>query len=384
MAEEVIKVASPQVGEEEIAAVREVLLSGWYVSGPRVKEFERRFADYIGVDHAVMVNSGTAAIHAALMAVDVGPGDEVIVPALTFFSTATAAIHQNAVPVFADISLDNFCMAPEDFERRITPRTKAVIPVHYFGHAAEMDAIKGIAERHDIVVIEDCAQAHGTAYKGQRVGSIGHLGTFSFFATKHMTTGEGGAITTDNAEWAERMRLFRSHGLRGRNDHVLLGYNYRMTEMAAAIGIVQLEKLEALNVARIEKSEYIIERLGDIPWLTLPKVPPYVKHTYFWLHILVDEEALGFSTQELIKRLRDRGVEVRHRYLEPLNRQPLLTENLPKSLELAAGENLPSYCEMHLPNAERVAGQVIGLPNRPDMTKEEQDRVVEVLLTIQT
>jgi dTDP-4-amino-4,6-dideoxygalactose transaminase len=379
MTEELIKVASPQVGEEEIAAVRDVLLSGWYVSGPKVKKFERRFADYVGVEHAVMVNSGTAAIHAALMAIGVGPGDEVIVPALTFFSTATAVIHQNAVPVFADISLDNFCMAPEDFERRITPRTKAVIPVHYFGHAAEMDAINEIAERHDIMVIEDCAQAHGTVYKGQRVGSIGHLGAFSFFATKHMTTGEGGAVTTDNAEWAEKMRIFRSHGLKGRNDHVLLGYNYRMTEMEAAMGMVQLEKLERLNAARIRKSEYLIERLGDIPWLTLPKVPPHVKHTYFWLHILVDEDALGFDTQELIDRLRERGVEVRHRYLEPLNRQPMLTDNLPEVLRLAAGDDLPNYGEMHLVNAERAAGQVIGLPNRPDMTQAELDRVAGVL-----
>jgi len=379
MTEGVIKVASPQVGEEEVAAVRDVLLSGWYVSGPKVREFEQRFADYIGVEHAVMVNSGTAAIHAALMAIGVGPGEEVIVPALTFFSTATAVIHQNAVPVFADISLDNFCMAPDDFERRITPRTKAVIPVHYFGHAAEMDAINEIAERHDVVVIEDCAQAHGTIYKGQRVGSIGHLGAFSFFATKHMTTGEGGAITTDNDEWAETMRIFRSHGLKGRNDHVLLGYNYRMTEMEAAMGMVQLDKLERLNEARIRNSEYLIERMGDISWLTPPNVPPYVKHTYFWLHILVDEDVLGFSTQELIRRLRERGVEVRHRYLEPLNRQPILNDNLPEALRLAAGGALPNYGEMHLPNAERAAGQVIGLPNRPDMTQAELDRVVDVL-----
>jgi dTDP-4-amino-4,6-dideoxygalactose transaminase len=379
MRHELIKVASPQVGEEEIAAVREVLLSGWYVSGPKVRAFEQRFADYVGVEHAVMVNSGTAAIHAALMATGVGPGDEVIVPALTFFSTATAVIHQNAVPVFTDISLDNFCMAPEDVERRITPRTRAVIPVHYFGHAAEMDAIKEIAERHDLLVIEDCAQAHGTAYKGQRVGSIGHLGAFSFFATKHMTTGEGGAITTDKAEWAETMRVFRSHGLKGRNDHVLLGYNYRMTEMEAAMGMVQLNKLERLNAARIRNSEYLIERLGDIAWLSVPTVPPYVKHTYFWLHILVDEDVLGFSTQELIRRLRERGVEVRHRYLEPLNRQPMLTDNVPEALRLAAGDNLPAYGEIHLPNAERAAGRVIGLPNRPDMTEADLDRVVRVL-----
>lgn len=383
MAPEVIKVASPQVGEEEVAAVREVLLSGRYMSGPKVKEFEQRFADYVGVEHVVAVNSGTAALHAALMAIGVGPGDEVIVPALTFFSTATAVIHQNAVPVFSDISLDNFCMDPEDFERCITPRTKAVIPVHYFGHATEMDAINKIAERHSVAVIEDCAQAHGTLYKGQQVGSIGDLGVFSFMATKHMTTGEGGAITTDNAEWAETMRLFRSHGLRGRDDHVILGYNYRMTEIAAAMGIVQLGKLDQLNEARIQNSEYLIEHLDDILWLTLPRVPRYVKHTYFWCHILVDEDALGFDTQELIRRLRERGVEVRHRYLEPLYRQPLLTDNLPVVIQLVAN-SLPTYKKMYLPNVEEVAGCIIGLPNRPDMTLDELDRVIEVMHTVQT
>jgi perosamine synthetase len=386
MSTELIKVASPQVGEEEVAAVREVLLSGRFVSGPKVDEFEQRFADYIGVAHAVALSSGTAALHAALACIGVGPGDEVVVPALTFFSTATAVLHQNAVPIFVDISLDNFCMAPEDFERHITSRTRAVIPVHYFGHAAEMEAINEIAEQHGIVVIEDCAQAHGTTYKERRVGSIGHLGAFSFFATKHMTTGEGGAITTNNSEWAEKAKGFRSHGLVGRNDHVILGYNYRMTEMAAAMGIVQLGKLETLNKARICNSEYLIERLRDVPWLTLPQLPDYVVHTYFWCHVLVDEEVLGFTTQELIARLRECGVEVRHRYLEPLYRQPLLLAGSPYPLKcpLACPHygDPPSYDQVRLPNAEKVAGCIIGLPNRPDMTLVELDRIVKVLHTI--
>jgi dTDP-4-amino-4,6-dideoxygalactose transaminase len=383
--DQLVKVASPQVGKEEVAAVREVLLSGRYVSGSKVKEFERLFADYIGVKYAVAVNSGTAALQAALVAIGVGAGDEVIVPALTFFSTATSVIHQNAVPVFADILLDSYCMDPADFERRITPRTKAVIPVHYFGHAVEMDRINEIAARYCIKVIEDCAQSHGTLYKGQQTGAMGDLGAFSFFATKHMTTGEGGAITTNNPEWAELMKQFRSHGMKGRNDHILLGYNYRMTEMAGAMGIVQLGKLDALNEARICVSEALIERLEDIPWLTLPQVPNHVRHTYFWLHAWIDEEKLGFSTQELIARLREKKVEVRHRYLEPLYRQRLLQPDNPycpfNGLQYR-GVDIPAYDEMYLPNAEKVAGCIIGLPNRPDMTLVELDRVVEVLHTI--
>ena len=379
MRRKLVKVATPQIGEEEIAAVREVLLSGRYVSGANVAAFEEQFAQYIGVEHAVMVNSGTAALHATMAALGLGPGDEVIVPAFTFFSTVTAVIHQNAIPVFADISLDNFALDPSDFERNITSATKAVIPVHYFGHAAEMDSILEIARKHGIHVIEDAAQAHGTAYRGQRVGSLGDMGAFSFFATKHMTTGEGGAVTTNNADWADYMRRFRSHGLEGRNDHVTLGYNYRMTEMAAAIGIVQLAKLEGFNDARIRNSERLIERLRDISWLSLPRVPAHVRHTYFWCHALIDEDRLGLTTEELIIRLRERGVEVRNRYVAPLYRQPLLTDNLPAALKLAAGDRLPAYAELELPNVEKVAGRMIGLPNRPDMTEDEIDHIVSVL-----
>lgn len=384
MSVEFVKVASPQVGDDEIAAVAEVLRSGRYVSGPKVKQFEQRFAEHVGVAHVVAVNSGTAAIQAALAALGIGPGDEVIVPALTFFSTATAVIHQNAIPVFADISLANFSLDPDDFVRRVTPRTKAVIPVHYFGHAAEMDGIIRTAAEHDIAVIEDCAQAHGTVYKGKVVGSIGQMGAFSFFATKHITTGEGGAVTTDNPDWAEYIRRFRSHGMAGRHDHVMLGYNYRMTEIAAALGIVQMDKLDALNAARIRHSEYLIEHLHDIPWLSLPEVPDYVTHTYFWCHILIDEDVLGFDTQSLIARLRERGIETRNRYLEPLYKQPLLNNRDIYPLNAPHYTAAPDYGSLYLPNAERAAGRVIGLPNRPDMTRAELDKVIDVLHTIRS
>ncbi len=374
-----IHVASPTVDEDDVKAVADVLLSGRLSAGPVATEFERRFAEYVGVEHAVTVNSGTAALHAALAAMGIQPGDEVIVPAMTFFSTATAVIHQGGVPVFCDISLDNFCMSPEDMRQRITPRTRAVIPVHYFGHAAEMDEINAIANEHDLVVIEDCAQSHSTLYKGAMTGSLGHLGAFSFFATKHMTSAEGGMVTTDNADYAGYMRSFRSHGMEGRDDHVILGYNYRISEPAAALGLSQLKRLDVFNEGRIRASEAVIERICDIPWLTVPKVPNHVKHTYFWCHIMVDEDCLGMKTQALIERLRDKGIETRNRYVEPLYRQPLLTRNVPPILRLVAGDNLPDYSAMNLPNAERAAGRVIGLPNRPDLTLFEIERIADVL-----
>ena len=377
--ERTVKVASPQIDDDDVRAVEEALRSGVLTSGPKVREFEEAFADYVGVSHAVAVNSGTAAIHAALAACGVGPGDEVVVPALTFFATASAVIHAGAVPVFCDISLENFCMDPEDLARRITPRTKALIPVHYFGHCAEMDAINAIAVRHGLTVIEDCAQSHGSTYHGRQTGSLAAMGAFSLFATKHITTCEGGIVTTDIADSAAYMRKFRSHGLEGRDDHVLLGYNYRMPEPLGALGTIQLARLDALNDARIRSSEALIARIADLPWLEAPRVPAHVRHTYFWCHILIDEEQLGMPTGELIRELAERGVEVRRRYTEPLYRQPLLTTNVPPILRLSAGANLIDYGSLELPNAERAAGRMIGLPNRPDISADEIDYVARVL-----
>lgn len=374
-----VKVAVPNIGDEDLKAVSASLLSGQLTSGPQVQEFERRFADFVGTRHAVAVNSGTAAIHAALAGIGLRPGEEVIVPALTFFSTATAVIHQGGVPIFCDISPVTFSMDPDDLENRISPRTKALIAVHYMGHSAEMDRIMEVARQHDLKVIEDCAQSHGTTYKGAMTGSIGDCGAFSFFATKHMTTCEGGMITTDNSDVAEYMRKFRSHGLDGRNDHILLGYNYRMPDPLGALGISQLARLKDSIARRIEVSERMIAAVRGIPWLSVPEVPDYVRHTYFWCHIRVDENKLGMRTSELIDVLKKKGIEVRNRYTEPLYRQPLLTSQLPPILKLVAGDKLPDYSAMHLANAEAIAGRIIGLPNRNDISDAEIDYVADVL-----
>ena len=374
-----VKVASPQINQDDIDAVTAALWSGRLVSGPRVAAFEAEFADYVGARYAVALNSGTAALHASLAALGVKPGDEVIVPALTFFASVAAVIHQGGVPVFCDISPDNFCLDPADLARCITPRTRAVMPVHFYGHCAEMDAILEIAKAAGLAVVEDCAQAHGSMYHGKMVGSLGDCNAFSLFATKHMTTCEGGMATTDSADLAAYIRQFRSHGLAGRNDHEMLGYNYRMAEPFGALGSSQLRRLDALNTARIEKSERLIAMISDIPWLAVPAVPNHVKHTYFWCHVRIDEARLGMTTAALISALGDSGVEVRHRYVEPLYRQPLLTTHLPDILKLVAGPNLPDYGSLFLPNVEAIAGRIIGLPNRPDMEDDEIDYVSDVL-----
>ncbi len=381
-----IKVSIPVVGEEEIEAVAEVLRSGYYVQGRNVKKFEEGWAEYIGVEHAVATNSGTSALHIALAAADIGPGDEVIVPPLTFFATIEAVLHQNAIPVFADIDPETFTLDPKDVEDKITDKTRAIIPVHLFGLPAEMDEIMRIARRNDLVVIEDCAQAHGAEYKGKRVGSIGDVGCWSFYATKNITTGEGGMITTNNSEIAEKARIIRSHGMTSRDDHVVLGYNYRMNEIQAAIGVVQLRKIEELNNIRIRNSLYLIDSLRDIGWMKPQKIPDYVRHVFFWAPFLVEEEKLGMDTKELVKQLREKGVEVRHRYREPLYKQTMLVHKAayPRGCPFTCpyyGKEI-EYSKVYLPNAEKVAGKLIGLPNHPKLTEAELAKIVKVFRSL--
>ena len=376
-----IKVAVPITGEEEAAAIREVVLSGNFVSGKNVAEFENRFATYIGTAGAAAVNSGTAALHIALAVLGIGPGDEVIVPALTFMSTITCVLHQNAIPVFADIDPESFCLSPEDLRQRITPRTRAIIPVHLFGNAAAMDEIMALAQQHHLFVIEDCAQAHGTEYRGRRVGSIGHLGAFSFFATKHMTTGEGGIITSDHPDWLERARRIRSHGMVGRDDHVELGYNYRMNEFAAAMGLVQLEKLEFFNETRIRHSRKILSALAEGPdsWYRVPRLAPHIRHTFFSCPLQVRTDR-GFVTQDVINRLAAKGIEVRHRYAAPLYKQKLMVDGspYPGGCPFACRPDAArqDYRTLFLPQVEAIAGNLIGLPNHAKLTDDEINYII--------
>lgn len=377
-----IDVAIPIVGEEEVQAVREVLLSGNYVSGPKVKEFEDAFAEYVGTSHAVAVSNGTAAIQVALACYGIGPGDEVVVPSMTFFSTATAVMHQNAVPIFCDVDGD-YCMDPASFESVITPRTKAVIPVHLYGYPANMDEILAVANAKGLVVIEDCAQAHGAAIRGTRVGALGHVGAFSFFATKNMTTGEGGMITTNDAEVARMARLIRSHGMANRDDHVVLGYNHRMTEMEAAMGLVQLGKLEGMNAVRRAHSERILRSLADLEWLHVQSFAPDRTHAYFWCPVRYLPEAAGEAVAAFKEHLAENGIGFRHRYEEPLYRQKMLLEGqgYPRECPTRCPHYLGrvDYSAVHFPNAAAFSGNLLGLPNHPGLSENDVDRVVDVV-----
>ncbi|MBD3259360.1 aminotransferase class I/II-fold pyridoxal phosphate-dependent enzyme [Candidatus Woesearchaeota archaeon] len=374
-----IKVAEPCVDEKEVDAVKEVLLSGRYASGPKVQEFEEKFAEYIGVKYAVAVNSGTAALHLSLASINLEPGEEVIVPAMTFFATASAVIHQGGIPVFCDVD-NNYCMDPRDLKKRITAKTKAIIPVHLYGYAANMRDILRIAKEHDLKVIEDCAQGIGTEIDSRKVGQFGDCGAFSFFATKNMTTGEGGIITTDNEEIAKHARVLRSHGMTNRNNHEFIGYNYRMGEINAAIGIIQLEKLPEMNRKRIENSEYLIENLKDVDWLVIQKHPDNVVHSYFWCPVFVNEEKIGMTTKELREHLLEKGIETRHRYNEPLYKQKALSKKT--ICKHFCPNKTIDYDAEFLPNADNYSGKMISLPNHPKLKKEDLNYIIQVIKQI--
>lgn len=376
-----VSVATPILGDAEYDNIEAVLDSGRFLQGPYVEAFEERWADFVGVEHAIAVSSGTTAIQLALNAIGLEPGDEVIVPSLTFGSTATAVVHQAGVPVFADIDRELYTLDHRDLERAVSDWTEAIIPVHLYGHPAEMDEILDFADEHNLAVIEDAAQAHGAEYRGDGVGSIGDLGCFSFYATKNITSGEGGMITTDDDEYAEKLRMLRNHGLADRDTHVDLGFNFRMSEMHAAVGAAQVERLGGFNERRTEISERLRAELADLEWLEPATVRDYVTHAYFWAPFEVQEDVIGMSGKEVWRHLKDQGVETRHRYNKPLYEHPVFTEHRGFNSEFpwSVNDNEHDYASQHLPNVEDVVGKNIGLPNHPGLEEADIEYVIETL-----
>jgi len=375
-----VGVAEPIIGDAEHEFIEDVLESGRFLQGPYVEEFEEKWASAVGVEHAVAVTNGTVAIQLALNALGLEPGDEVIVPSISFGSTATAVVHQAGVPVFADVDREIYTLDHTDLERCLTDRTEAVMPVHLYGHPAEMDEIQAFADEHGLAVVEDAAQAHGATYRGEPVGSLGDIGCFSFYATKNITTGEGGVVTTDDDEAAEEIRHLRSHAMANRDVHTDLGYNYRMSELNGALGSAQVDRLETLNDRRAEISERLFEELGDIDWLEPVTVRPYVEHAYFWAPFEVETAAIGRSGKQVWRELKDRGVETRHRYVDPLYDQPVFENHrgFNSDFPWSVNPNDHEY-DLSLPGAEAVAGAVIGLPNHPNLRGAEVEFVVETI-----
>ena len=356
------------IGKEEKKLVNEVLDSGIlslfqgnnsaeFYGGPLVKRMEQDFAHYFGAMHAVSLNSATSALHAAVFAAGIGPGDEVIVPPYTMSATASAILMQNAVPVFADIKESNFCIDPKSIEKKISEKTKAIIVVHLFGMPADMDEIIEIAKQHNLIVIEDAAQAPGATYNGKYCGTIGHIGVLSLNRHKTIQCGEGGVLLTNSDDFALKSHLLRNHGEvvvadMGIADKInVLGYNYRLTELQAAVGIAQLKKLSMLNEHRIKLANYLAEKLKGFDAIKTQKIPKNVKHVYYLYPMLFSEEKAGMSRELFVKAVNAEGLPLTAGYVKPIYLEPLFQKK-----SAFADTNCPFQCKHYTGNADYRKG----------------------------
>ncbi len=354
-----IPISKPAIGEEEVRAATEVLRSGQIAQGRKVEEFEKAFAEYCGTKHAVAVNSGTAALHSALYALGVKQGDEVITSPFSFIATANSIIMTGAKPVFADIEPQTFNIDPEKVLEAATTRAKAVMPVHLYGLCADMKKLNEIAEDNKLLLVEDACQSHGAECGGKRAGALGTVGCFSFYATKNMTTAEGGMVTTGDSQTAERVKAFRHHGQKQRYLHDDLGYNYRMTDVMAAVGIEQLKKLEGFTAKRIANAALYSKLLAGVDGVTAPRMPTGMRHVFHQYTVSVG----GGRRDALKDYLQREGVGTAVYYPIPLHLQPWL-----KQLGYSKGD---------FPNAEKAAGEVLSLPVHPGVSEQDIGLVCE-------
>ena len=354
MSTDMIPAARPLIGDEERAAVDRVMRSGMLAQGPEVAAFESEFGALVDGAHCVAVNSGTSALHLALIAMGVGQGDEVIVPSFTFAASANSVRLAGAEPVFVDIDSDTFCVDPTAVEAAITDRTKAVMPVHLYGHPADMSALGELAGRNGIAVIEDAAQAHAASWQGRPVGTFGSTACFSFYPTKNMTSGEGGMVTTGNAETARMLRLLRNQGMEKRYENEVVGFNTRMTDLHAAIGRVQLTKLASWTEQRQANARFLDAHLEGV---VVPPVADGALHVYHQYTIrVVDTDRDAFA-----QRLQEQGVGSGVYYPTPTHR-------------------LPSFgLDLDLPETARAAREVLSLPVHPALSQGDLERIVDVV-----
>lgn len=358
-----IPISAPVLGGEEEAVAR-VLRSGMLAQGPLVEEFEEKFAAYVGTKYAVATNNGTTALHTALLAAGIGSGDEVITSPFSFIATANSILHCGAKPVFADVG-DDFNIGASLIGEKITAKTKALLPVHLYGLPCDMDALRGICKEHDLILIEDACQAHGAEYAGRKVGSFG-IGCFSFYPTKNMTTGEGGMITTDDAGIAEAARSLRNHGSAKRYVHTRIGFNYRMNDISAAIGLVQLGRLDANVEMRMGNARALSRLLYGVKGIVLPSVASNKKHSFNQYTIRVTKE-FPETRDGLKKILADAGIASEVYYPTPIHMQPCYKQ-------LGDWGNMPK--------SEAFAGEVLSLPIHPGVSDGDLERIAGVITKV--
>jgi len=356
-----IPIAKPILGECEKEKLMEVLNSGMIASGEYVRKFEEKFSEYIGIKYGVATTSGTSALCIALKAIDIKEGDKVLTTPFSFIATANSVLYCNAKPEFCDIDERTFNINPEEIEKKLAEddRIKALQIVHLYGLPCDMDKIMKIVREYQIKLIEDCAQSHGAEYEGKKVGSFGDLSCFSFYPTKNMTTGEGGIILTNNEELAENCRLFINHGMKERYKHEELGFNYRMTNMQAALGLCQLGKLDEFNEKRIRNAAFLSENLGLLEWIKTPYVPENVKHVFhqYTIKLKVDRETF-------VDYLSREGIGYGIHYPRTIPQQPFYRK-------LGYNEKFEV--------ADNLAERVVSLPVHPALSDDDLDRVVDVV-----
>jgi len=351
-----IPICEPILGDEELHNVVECIKTGWISSqGKFVTQFEQEFASYIGMRHGVATTSGTSALHLALVALGISKGDEVIVPVLTFVATANVVRYTGATPIFVDATIDNWCIDTAQIEEAITQRTKAIIPVHLYGHPCYMDAIMSLAEKHNLYIIEDVAEAQGAKYKGKKVGSFGDINCFSFFANKIITTGEGGICLTNDKELASKMRILRDHGMNParRYWHNVIGYNYRMTNLQAAVGLGQLHKADELLIKRAKIAMKYNNRLKGTD-ITLPPNEDWAEPV-MWIYTILTKHK-----EKIASALKKEGIETRPIFY-PVTLFP------------------PYKQQKEYPTANRLSLTGVSLPSSPKLTNNEIEYICEVI-----
>ena len=365
------------IDEDDIEAVVQTLKSNWLTTGPKVSEFEEAVADYVGAGHAVAVSSGTAALHCTMFALGIEQGDEVIVPSMTFAASANCVTYQDGKPVFADVDSETLLINHSSIEEKINGGTRAIIAVDYAGHPCDYDGLREISDESNLKLVADGCHALGAEYKGRRVGSLADMTVFSFHPVKHIATGEGGMIVTDNSEYAERMRLFRNHGINSdfrqreqqgswHYEMVDLGYNYRLTDIQSALGISQLRKLPGFLEIRRKIAAQYDEYFARVSVVEPLKVNDNVQHAYHLYVVKIDFTSLKINRTELFKTMREKGVGVNVHYI-PVHLHPYYRKTCSTSKGMC-------------PVAEKVYEQILSLPIHPEVSQKDVDKVVSVLL----
>lgn len=363
MSQSVIPVADPYVTEDDVKAVAEAVRNKRLSQGMYVERFEKAFSNYLKSRQALAVTNGTAALHLALLSIDVKSGDEVIVPSFTFIASSNSILYVGAKPVFVDIDPHTFNIDPQKIEKAVTSKTKAIIVVHYGGQPADLSPISEIAEKHGVPVIEDAAEAHGAKYKNRLAGSIGLIGCFSFYPNKNMTTGEGGIVVTNDNLIAEKIRLLRSHGQDSRYHHITIGYNYRMTDIQAALGAVQLRRLDWVLRKKEEAARYYTELLSDKKGIQTPHVMQDATHTYMFYTVKFPSKGVR---DRVMEHLSEKRIETRIAF-PPVHLQPFY-------------RSLYGIQEGCLPVTEECAERVLSLPIYPHIRRRDQKFVIEAVL----